>query len=192
MKHYSILGIILVAALFLAVAWLLGLYRIAGQGAQDALISGTIYKVGLIASELNGSKASRNPSRQGPYTDLHLVIRQGTKNIEPNPVVMQFVTDIRGRFQLELPAGQYCIVESARAETPYDLTDDFVAIENERNQLIDQQASKEKIAELDYREKVGRDSWQQCRWLLAVSDGQVLSGLELEVDQTRNPIIFAN
>jgi hypothetical protein len=86
-------------------------------GAEKLNVTGTVMRQGVwckgVEPDPEEWKAVTTPK---PWANKKLFVKKGKVNDFAVPVLMEFTTDKDGKFTLDLPAGDYCIVDEFKVK----------------------------------------------------------------------------
>lgn len=92
-------------------------YQGESKAARRVTISGTVYEIHQYCGGANPSEeileAVRRPR---PLANYELYVRAGSANALASLVVLKFSSDANGNFQIELPQGEYCVIEAGKKD----------------------------------------------------------------------------
>ena len=92
-------------------------YKGESNAERRVTISGTVFETRQYCGGANPSEeileAVRRPR---PLANYELYVRSGSANALANPVLLKFISDANGNFQIALPEGEYCIIEAAKKD----------------------------------------------------------------------------
>ncbi len=85
------------------------------DGLPRVTLSGVVTETREYCGGANPSdeilEALRRPQ---PVAHHKLYVRRGSKNALANPILLEFTTDADGKFRIELPEGEYCLIEEGK------------------------------------------------------------------------------
>jgi len=117
--------------------------------------------------------------RPRPLARHKLFLRRGSKNVLAHPVLLEFSTDADGKFQIELPEGEYCLIEEGKKgalKIP-----DF----SEENRKLAQAAPSAMPYKLTSPNCLS-DWWQTCDKVLRIGK-QSVTGIKIEFHRGCRP-----
>lgn len=108
MKHFILCVIALTAFLFAGA-------QKSKQPVKLYTITGTVEKHSPYCGGDEPAEGAPGISVAG-WAGVKLYVRKGTVNSAKKPVILEFVTDEKGSFSLQLPAGNYCIIQEEKVK----------------------------------------------------------------------------
>jgi hypothetical protein len=103
-----------------------------GHGAKSYSASGVITRTDDYCGGVRPSEEKLEQMRAPhPANNIILLVRSGKTNLVGSPVLYRDTTDAQGKFQFQLPPGEYCMVllEKENARNKNFFTQEFVEVD---------------------------------------------------------------